>query len=86
MEKITVETVDKSEWIDISFYDLLWYWGTPHADENPTKLGWYQVDSALCYWIVKSKARLFTTVMHVTADKLASDAEVEQKIASYTRR
>jgi hypothetical protein len=61
MEKITVDTVDISEWIDVSFYDLLWYWGTPHADKNPKKLGWqvgvsHQVDSALCYWIVNSKA------------------------------
>jgi hypothetical protein len=89
LEKITGDTVDISEWIDFSFYDLIWYWDTPHADENPKIGRWigvsHRVGSALCYWVVNSNGKLLarTTVQHVTADEMATD-EVKQKIASYT--
>ena len=41
IEQVTGDTPDISEWLDFDFYDLVWYWDSPHlsmTDENP-KLG-----------------------------------------------
>ena len=33
--QITCDTVDISEWLDFEFYELCWYWDTPHDWDNP---------------------------------------------------
>ena len=89
MEKVTGDTVDISEWVDFSFYDLVWYWDTPHADENPKIGRWvgvsHRVGSALCYWVVNANGKILarTTVQHVTVEEIATD-DIKQKISRYT--
>ena len=34
LEELTGNTVDISEWLDFSFYDLVWYWDKPKPTNN----------------------------------------------------
>ena len=88
IERITGDTCDISEWTDFEFYDLCWYWDTPHDLDNP-KLGrWlgvsHRVGSAMCYWILASNGKVLarTTVQHVTRDEVANPDTME-KIRDY---
>ena len=74
MERITVDTVDISEWTDFEFYDLCWYWDKPNDWEN-SKLGrWLGVShcigSSLCYWILNDIGTMLarTIVQNVTRE------------------
>ena len=56
LEEITGNTVDISEWLDFSFYDLVWYWdqAKPTNDKDSRHLGrWlgvaHRVGSSMCY-------------------------------------
>ena len=88
--RITGDSVDISEWMDFSFYDLVWFWDHPSAENNP-RLGRFlgvahRIGSALCYWILKSNGQVLarTTVQHVTDDDLRTDA-TKEKILQFDR-
>ena len=75
IEKVTGDTVDITEWLDFSFYDLVWFWDDP---KEPATLGrWlgvsHRIGSALCYWVIKKNGYIEarTTVQHVTDDDAA---------------
>jgi hypothetical protein len=93
IEQVTGDTPDISEWLDFDFYDLVWYWDSPHlsmTDENP-KLGrWlgvaHRIGSDMCYWIINEKGNVLarTTVQHVPeidlkTDQLKAKAETFEK-------
>ena len=84
-EEVTGETPDISEWLDFEFYDLVWYWDHPQADDNPRLGRWlgvsHRIGSALCYWILKENGRVVsrTTVQHVTSLDL-QQPETKQRV------
>ena len=83
VESITGDTPDISEWIDFEMYDKVWYWDSPHQEDNPLPGRWlgvsHQVGSALCYFVLNKSGNVLsrTTVQHVTDDELKKD-EVRQ--------
>ena len=79
LEQLTGETIDISEWLDFSFYDLIWYHDSPKPgnDVGSRRLGrWlgvaHRVGSALCYWVLTESGKVIarTTVQHVTNAEL----------------
>ena len=76
IEQLTGETPDISEWLDISFYDLVWYHvASNDTSTDPRQLGrWlgvsHRVGSALCYWVLTKSGKVIssTTVQHVTQE------------------
>jgi hypothetical protein len=72
VERLTGDTVDISEWLDFSFYDLVWYWHDPSMEDNPQLGRWlgvsHRVGSSMCYWIINIKGQVLsrTAVQHVT--------------------
>ena len=79
LEAITGDSVDISEWVDFGMYDPVWYWDTPHDEENPRPGRWlgvsHRVGSALCYWVVNMEGHVLsrTTVQHVTEVELKTN-------------
>ena len=75
LEVSTGESVDISEYANLDFYNLIWYWDNPEEIENPCIGIWldisHQVGSELCYWILTDKVTIFprTTVQHVTTNE-----------------
>lgn len=84
IKRITGDTADISEWLDFAFYDLCWYWDVPNDIENPKIGRWlgvsHRVGSAMCYWILTEHGKVvaWTTVQHVTRDKIATDSIMDQ--------
>ena len=76
IEQITGETPDISEWLDFSFYDLVWYhMASNDTSTDPRQLGqWlgisHRIGSALCYWVLTKSRKVIpsTTVQHVTQE------------------
>ena len=75
MEILTEDTINISEWMEYTFQDVRWYWGS-HTDKTEGKIGiWIgvsqRVGSALCYWVLTEKVNITsrTTVQHVTLDE-----------------
>jgi hypothetical protein len=76
-EMITGMTPDISEYCDFLFYDLVWYWRTPHPlmPKHDRELAqWmgvaHRYGSDMCYWLMPVSGRLIitTTVQHMTAE------------------
>jgi hypothetical protein len=79
MEEIKGQTIDISEWLDFSFYDLVWYWNEQKTDmtEDQRLLGhWlgiaHRIGSDLTYWILTQSGKVIarSTVQHVTITDL----------------
>ena len=79
LEELTGNTIDISEWLDFSFYDLVWYWDKPKPtnDRDAKLLGrWlgvaHRVGSSLCYWVLTESGKVLTrtTIQHITNDEL----------------
>ena len=76
IEQITGETPDISEWLDFSFFDLVWYHvASNDTSTDPRQLGrWlgvsHRVGSALCYWVLTKSGKVISsiTVQHVTQE------------------
>ena len=76
IEQITGETPDISEWLDFSFYDLVWYHvASNDTSTDPRQLGrWLGVShcigSAQCYWVLTKSGKVIssTTIQHVTQE------------------
>ena len=73
LEKITGETVNITEYLDFTFWDLVWY--SSDMDDKPSLGRWLGVSHcvglALCYHILKHNGSIErTTVQHVTQDDL----------------
>ena len=76
IEQLTGETPDISEWLDFSFFDLVWYHvASNDTSTDPRLLGrWlgvsHRVGSALCYWVLTKSGKVVssTTVQHVTQE------------------
>jgi Reverse transcriptase (RNA-dependent DNA polymerase) len=72
IDKLTGNSVDISEWLDFSFYDLVWFWHTPGEDNNPQMGRWlgvaHRIGSELCYYILVGNGSVAarTTVQHIT--------------------
>ena len=88
LEVITGDSVDISEYTDFEFYDLVWYWDSPEAVDNPCIGRWlgvsHRIGSALCYWVLTSKGTVLsrTTVQHVTTDE-TRDINIAAKISGH---
>ena len=88
IERLTGDSCDISEWIDFEFYDLCWYWDTPHDSDNPKIGRWlgvsHRIGSAMCYWILNDSGNVLsrTTVQHVTRDEIANP-EIMERIRIY---
>jgi hypothetical protein len=93
-EQITGHTPDISEFCDFDFYDLVWYWRTPHPSltEHDRELAWWvgvanNVGSDLCYWLVPVSGIPIatTTVQHVTAEDMR-DADLVQRVDRFNQQ
>ena len=89
-EILTGETPDISEWLDFSFYDLVWYHvASNDMSTNGRRLGrWlgisHRVGSSLCYWVLTQAGHVLstTTVQHVIATDM-SNPELERAVTSF---
>jgi len=91
LEILTGDTPDISEWIDFTFFDLVWY----HVAANDTttanrRLGrWlgisHRVGSDMCYWILTEAGKVLssTTVQHVTSAD-TTNPETQRLITMFT--
>ena len=86
-EMITGKTPDISEYLDFDFYDLVWYWRSPHPSlsEHDRELArWmgvaHRVGSDMCYWLmpVSGTPIVNTSVQHVTAEDLRNPQIIER--------
>ena len=66
-ERLTGQTPDISEWLDFTFYDLIWYYNLEHPDitDNSRKLGrWlgisHRIGSDLTYWILTESGKVIS--------------------------
>lgn len=90
LEILTGETPDISEWLDFSFYDLVWYFAS--ANDTTTanrRLGrWlgisHRVGSSLCYFILAQSGNVIssTTVQHVVHTD-TTDTTAQRAIADF---
>ena len=59
LEHLTGDTPDISEWLDFDLYDKVWFWDSPHKEQNPRPGHWlgvsHRIGSALCYWVIDHK-------------------------------
>jgi hypothetical protein len=81
LEKITGESVDITEYLDVGFYD--WIWLKENASLGETKLGrWlgvsHHVGPLMSYWILSQEGQIMsrTTVKRVTNLELTTDENV----------
>ena len=77
MEKITGDTIDLSEKVDLYFYDLVWYWDTLSGEKGEDLPGrWlvilHRADAGMCYWVTNKQGNVISrsTVQHVTKEDL----------------
>ena len=61
-------------------YDRVWYWDTPHDEDNPKPGRWlgvsHHVRLAMCYYLIMVEGEVLSRTMvvqHVTEDKLKKD-------------
>ena len=87
-ERITGQTPDISEWLDFSFYDLVWYHNgsKPDLTDNARQLGrWlgisHCIGSDLTYWVLTESGKVVScsTVQHVTMSE-QKDSNIKPKI------
>ena len=88
-EKVTGDTPDISEWCDFSFYEYVWYWGTPSDNASAANIGqWlgvsHQLGSGLCYWILRKNCYALsrTTVQNMTCLDM-SVTDIQAKVIIY---
>ena len=75
-EQLTGQTPDISEWIDFTFYNLVWCHTSGNELGTPQRIlgRWlgvsHRIGSHLCYWILTQSGKVLasTTVQHVTND------------------
>ena len=93
-EMITSKTPDISEYLDFDFYDLVWYWRSPHPSlsEHDRELArWmgvaHRVGSDMCYWLmpVSGVPVVNTTVQHVIADNLRN-TDIQARVDDFNTR
>ena len=69
IDQLTGENPDISEWLDFSFYDLVWYHvASNDTSTDPRQLGrWlgisHRVGSALCYWVLTKSGMVISSTM-----------------------
>lgn len=92
-EQITGHTPDISEYCDFDFYDLVWYWRTPHPTltEHDRELArWVgvanNVGSDMCYWLIPVSGTPIatTTVQHVTAEDMRN-IDIAQRVEQFNQ-
>ena len=70
LERLTRDTIDISEWLEFEFYDLVWFCNN-QSDDTKAMLGrWlgvsHRVGSALCYWILSEKEKVYLQPQFIT--------------------
>ena len=78
--ELSGQTPDISEWIDFTFYNLVWCHTSGNELGTPQRIlgRWlgvsHRIGSDLCYWILTKSGKVLasTTVQHVTTDDAAS--------------
>ena len=91
LERLSGDTPDILEWIDFSFFDLVWFHNnvkTDTADDN-AQLGYWlgiahRIGSDLCYWVLTKSGKVIarTTVQHVTDDDMLKP-EIAEKVKQF---
>ena len=72
LERLTGDTVDISEWLEVELYDLVWFWNNQSHYIQPMLEKWlglsHRVGTYICYWIIGEKGKFlyWTTVRHLT--------------------
>jgi hypothetical protein len=91
MEEIKGQTIDISEWLDFSFYDLEWFWNEQKTDmtEDQRLLGhWlgiaHRIGSNMTYSILTQSGRVIArlTVQHVKTTDLQQPT-IQTKIEEF---
>ena len=93
-EMITGKTPDISEYLDFDFYDLVWYWRSPHpslAEHDRELARWmgvaHRVGSDMCYWLmpVSGIPVVNSSVQHVTTEDLRN-TQIMERVNDFNAR
>ncbi len=88
---LTGHTPDISEYCDFDFYDLVWYWRSPHpsmAEHDRELARWIGVAHRygwdMCYWLmpISGTPIVTTTVQHVTLEDYR-DPDLKERIEHF---
>ena len=88
LERLTGDTIDISEWLEIEFSDLVRFWNNQSDDTKPMLRRWlgvsHRVGSALCNCILSEKRNFLSppTVQHLNTEELI-DPDVQEQIHDY---
>ena len=77
LEKVTVNTINLSEYVDFDFYYPVWYWDTLSGEKGEALPGiWLgisqKVGAGMCYWVFNEQGNVISlsTVQHVTKEDI----------------
>ena len=91
IERLAGDTPDISEWLDFSFFDLVWFHDNSKGDttdEQPSLGYWlgvaHRIGSDLCYWVLTKSGKVIarTTVQHVTQADM-DDPKISERIRQF---
>ena len=60
LEKVTVNTINLSEYVDFDFYYPVWYWDTLSGEKGEALPGvWFRISqrvgAVMCYWVLNEQ-------------------------------
>ena len=60
LEKLTGDAINISEYLDVNFYDPVWYWDTLSGEKGEAfPRRWlgisHRVRACMCYWVLNKK-------------------------------
>jgi hypothetical protein len=87
-EEVTGETPDISEYVDFDFYDRVWYWDPPDADNSPKIGRWlgpsHHIGASMCFYILTQRGEVISrsSVQHMTHIEMMKD-DIKQRLEAY---
>ena len=87
-EEITGETPDISEYVDFDFYDWVWYWDTPDADNSPKIGRWlgpsHRIGASMCFYVLVNNGEVISrsSVQHLTQIEMMKD-DIKVRLEEY---
>ena len=77
LENLTGDTINLSEYLDIDYYDTVYYWDTLSGEKGEALPGrWlvisHRVDAGMCYWVFNYQGDVIlrSTVQHVPKEDI----------------
>ena len=93
LEKLTGDTINLSEYLDLGFYDPVLYWDTLSGEKGEDlPVIWlnisHRVGAGMCYWIFNKQGNVLAryTVQHFTKEDLLNPTLKDINELSLDRR